>query len=145
MSPLSRIIAIDGPAGSGKSTVARAVAQAVGFTYLDTGAMYRAVAFAALDAGVDAAELAAGAAVSFDGGRVLIDGRDVSDAIRSEEISQAASQASARAEVRAALVAAQRRVLATHHTAPPAWPQRRCTRARGWGRWGWPSSALHSC
>ena len=82
------VIAIDGPAGAGKSTVARAVAAELGFTYLDSGAMYRCVALAALEAGIDPDDgaalgpLAAGLEIDFDGRRVLLGGRDVSDAIR---------------------------------------------------------------
>ena len=69
-------MAIDGPAGAGKSTVARAVADALGFTYLDTGAMYRAVALAATERGVPAASIAASLRIE-PGERVLLDGRDV--------------------------------------------------------------------
>ena len=82
------VIAIDGPAGAGKSTVARGVAEALGFTYLDSGAMYRSVALAALRAGVDpddaeaVTELAARLDIALDGSGVLLDGEDVSAAIR---------------------------------------------------------------
>ena len=76
------IVAIDGPAGAGKSTVARAVATELGFTYLDSGAMYRAVALAALQRGVEPAEIARLGCGSSSGDRVLLDGEDVTDAIR---------------------------------------------------------------
>jgi CMP/dCMP kinase len=99
------VVAIDGPAGAGKSSVARAVAHALGFTYLDTGAMYRAVALAG--DGRDPASLD----IAFDGDRVLLDGRDVSDAIRTPEIAQAASRRAADPAVREVLVAKQRALL----------------------------------
>ena len=108
------VVAIDGPAGAGKSTVARAVADALGFTYLDSGAMYRSVALAAVERGVEPAEAAGSARIEFRGGdpgRVLLDGRDVTTAIRAPEISEAASRAAADPEVRAALVRAQRTLL----------------------------------
>src|SRR3712207_1619935 len=98
------LIAIDGPAGAGKSTVARAVAQALGFTYLDSGAMYRCVA---LGGDRDPASLD----IAFDGGTVLLDGQDVSEAIRTPEISQAASRKATEPAVRAAMVAKQRELL----------------------------------
>ena len=99
------LVAIDGPAGAGKSTVARAVAHALGFTYLDTGAMYRCVALAwPRDAGsLD---------IAFDGDRVLLDGADVTAAIRTPEVSERAAEVAARPEVRAALVARQRALIA---------------------------------
>jgi CMP/dCMP kinase len=106
------VIAIDGPAGAGKSTVARAVAERLGFTYLDTGAMYRAVGLAANERG-DGAE-AAQVAESLDievGDRVLIDGRDVTEAIRTPEVSAAASRVAADPGVRAALVRKQQRII----------------------------------
>jgi cytidylate kinase len=99
------LVAIDGPAGAGKSTVARAAADALGFTYLDSGAMYRAVALAAPR---DPASLR----IAFAGGRVLLDGEDVSEAIRTPEISQAASRVATDPAVRAALVEQQRALLA---------------------------------
>jgi cytidylate kinase len=101
------LVAIDGPAGAGKSTVARAAADALGFRYLDTGAMYRA---AALAGDRDPASLAIG----FDGdGRVLLDGRDVSAAIRTPEVAQEASRRAADPAVRTALAERQRELLAT--------------------------------
>jgi CMP/dCMP kinase len=111
------VIAIDGPAGAGKSSVARAVADELGFTFLDSGAMYRCVAVAALEAGVDLddgealARLAAGLEIGFDGSRVLLDGRDVSEAIRTPEVTTAASRVSVHPGVRAAMVARQRALI----------------------------------
>jgi cytidylate kinase len=99
------LVAIDGPAGAGKSTVARAVARALGFTYLDTGAMYRA---AALAWPRDPGQLR----ITFDGDRVLLDGRDVTSDIRTPEVSTKASEVAARPEVREALVARQRDLIA---------------------------------
>jgi cytidylate kinase len=100
------LVAIDGPAGAGKSTVARAVARALGFTYLDSGAMYRAVALAG---DRDPASLD----IRFDGDRVLLDGDDVSEAIRTPEISRAASERATDPRVRAALVAKQRALISS--------------------------------
>ncbi|MBA3654846.1 MAG: (d)CMP kinase [Actinobacteria bacterium] len=104
---------MDGPAGSGKSTVARAVAGSLGLPYLDTGAMYRSVAWAALRAGVDlrdaAAVAAVAAALDIDvGDTVCVDGIDVTDAIRNQDVNTAVSIVSAHAEVRAELVKRQR-------------------------------------
>jgi cytidylate kinase len=99
------LVAIDGPAGAGKSTVARAVARALGSTYLDSGAMYRAVALAG---DRDPATLD----IRFDGDRVLLDGEDVTDAIRTPEISQEASRRAADPAVRAAVVPKQRELIA---------------------------------
>jgi cytidylate kinase len=104
------VVAIDGPAGAGKSTVARAVASALGWTYLDSGAMYRAVALAALRDGRSAASVASEVRIDV-GERVQVDGEDVTELIRSPEVSEAASQAAADPEVRAALVSQQRRLL----------------------------------
>jgi CMP/dCMP kinase len=100
------VVAIDGPAGAGKSTVARAVARALGFTYLDSGAMYRCVALAA-DRDPEALDIA------FDGDRVLLDGRDVTAAIRTAAVSERASQVAADPRVREAMVAKQRELMAT--------------------------------
>jgi len=105
------VIAIDGPAGAGKSTVARAVAGALGFTYLDTGAMYRCVALASLRApDQPAAALARTLEIAL-GDRVLLGGADVTDAIRVPEVSQRASEVAADPGVRTALVAQQQRLL----------------------------------
>ena len=103
------VIAIDGPAGAGKSTVARAAAQRLGFTYLDTGAMYRAVAYRAGDG--DAAAVARAVRLEL-GDRVLADGEDVTERIREPWVSEAASHVSSDPAVREALVEQQRRILA---------------------------------
>jgi CMP/dCMP kinase len=104
------VIAIDGPAGAGKSSVARAVATRLGFTYLDTGAMYRCVGLAA-DDGADAGEVADRIAIDV-GERVLLDGRDVTEAIRAPGVSAAASRVAADPAVRAALVRKQQAIVA---------------------------------
>jgi CMP/dCMP kinase len=106
------VIAIDGPAGAGKSTVARAVAAALGFTYLDSGAMYRCVALASLRSCAPAAELAPELKISL-GERVLLDGEDVSDAIRTPEVSERASEVAAEPAVRRAMVEQQRQLIAS--------------------------------
>ena len=112
------VIAIDGPAGAGKSTVARAVAAALGLTYLDSGAMYRCVALAALRAGADLddsgalGELARSVRIELDDGYVGLDGEDVGAAIREPEVTAAASRVSVHAPVREAMVAEQRRLIA---------------------------------
>jgi cytidylate kinase len=105
------VVAIDGPAGAGKSTVARALADALGFTYMDSGAMYRSVALASLERGEDPAAVAATIRLEL-GDRVLLDGRDVTDRIREPAVSEAASRVAADPDVRAALVAKQRELLA---------------------------------
>jgi CMP/dCMP kinase len=104
------VVAIDGPAGAGKSTVARALADRLGFTYLDTGSMYRSVALAASERGVEPAAIADSVTIE-PGERVMLDGRDVTDAIRSPAVSEAASRAAADPDVRRAVVAQQRRLL----------------------------------
>ncbi|HEY2769648.1 MAG TPA: (d)CMP kinase [Solirubrobacteraceae bacterium] len=104
------VVAIDGPAGAGKSSVARALADRLGFTYLDSGAMYRSVALAALEQGREPAQIADGVRVEL-GDRVWLDGRDVTDEIRTPEVSEAASQAAADPQVRRAMAAEQRRLL----------------------------------
>ena len=105
------VIAIDGPAGAGKSTVARAAAERLGFTYLDTGAMYRAVACRASDSTSDAAAIAREAKLEL-GERVTLDGEDVTERIREPWVSEAASRVSSDPAVREALVAQQQRILA---------------------------------
>jgi cytidylate kinase len=105
------VIAIDGPAGAGKSTVARMLAERLGFTYLDSGAMYRAVALALLERGGAASERAREATIDV-GERVLLDGRDVTEAIRTSEVSELASKVATNPRVREALVARQRELLA---------------------------------
>jgi CMP/dCMP kinase len=108
------LVAIDGPAGAGKSTVARAVARELGFTYLDSGAMYRCVALLGLAAPArEPAELAGSARIEFDDTRTLLDGRDVSEEIRTSEVSEAASRVARDPRVRTALVAKQRALLAS--------------------------------
>ncbi|HZP28270.1 MAG TPA: (d)CMP kinase [Acidimicrobiia bacterium] len=107
------VVAIDGPSGSGKSTVGRGVARALGLEVLDTGAMYRAVTLAALEAGVDLSDAGALAALAErssiePGDRVLLDGRDVTVAIRGPEVTATVSTVSAHPPVRAELVARQR-------------------------------------
>jgi cytidylate kinase len=104
------IVAIDGPAGAGKSTVARAVAGELSFTYLDSGAMYRAVALASLRRGVEPAAIASLLRIDL-GDRVLLDGEDVSTAIRTPDVSEAASRVAADPAVREAMVAEQRRLM----------------------------------
>jgi CMP/dCMP kinase len=113
------IVAIDGPAGAGKSTVARTLADRLGFRYLDTGAMYRALTWLALQKGVgleDGAtlgQLAQSSSISFEGDRVLIDGEDVGDAIRRPEIDRIVSSVARHPEVRAVMRDRQRE-LAQH-------------------------------
>jgi cytidylate kinase len=104
------VVAIDGPAGAGKSSVAKALAARLGFTYLDSGAMYRGVALAALERGLEPAEIADDVRVEL-GDRVRLDGRDVTDEIRAPRVSEAASQAAADPQVRRAMAAEQRRLL----------------------------------
>ena len=108
------VIAIDGPSASGKGTVAARVAQALGFHYLDSGAIYRVTAYAAqqrgvaLDDEVGLAQLAVGLDLRFDGVEVWLDGRAVGDAIRTEEAGRAASRIAALPALRAALLQLQR-------------------------------------
>jgi cytidylate kinase len=101
------LIAIDGPAGAGKSTVARAVADALGFTYLDSGAMYRCVALAELRGAQDPLDCG----IELANGHVTLDGEDVTEAIRAPRVSELASQVAARPEVRGQLVARQRAMI----------------------------------
>jgi CMP/dCMP kinase len=106
------LVAIDGPAGAGKSTVARAVARELHFTHLDSGAMYRCVALLSLAAPAsESAALARAARIEL-GERVLLDGRDVTEEIRTPEASEAASRVAADPGVREALVAKQRELIA---------------------------------
>jgi len=112
------VIAIDGPAGAGKSTVAQGVAKALGFTYLDSGAMYRCVALAAKDRGIDVedgerlGELAWSLDIGFDGGSIRLDGDPVEGRIRSPEVTIAASHVSVHPQVRQAMVKRQRELIA---------------------------------
>jgi len=103
------LVAIDGPAGAGKSTVARAVADALGFTYLDSGAMYRCVALAQLRGAPDPLKCA----VDLTEGRVTLDGKDVTARLRTAEASQRASEVAADPRVRRSLVEQQRRIVGT--------------------------------
>ncbi len=111
---LPTVIAIDGPAASGKGTIALRVAQALGFRYLDSGSLYRLVALRALERNVAAddapglAQIASTLAPEFDGGRIGLQGRDVSEALRSEAVSALASRVAVHAPVRSALLARQR-------------------------------------
>src|SRR4051794_5840443 len=101
------IVAIDGPAGAGKSTVARALAKRLGFSFLDTGAMYRAVAWAAAERGLPwdqpnlIAELARKLILQMHGDRILVDGFDVSSQIRTDRITAVTRYAANNPEVRA--------------------------------------------
>ncbi len=110
------VIAIDGPAGAGKSTIARRVAARLGFTYIDSGAMYRAVAVWALREGLDTADphrmeqLALAAEIALEGDGVALNGEDVTEAIRAPEVSRAASQVATIPGVRRALVEKQRAI-----------------------------------
>lgn len=117
------VIAIDGPAGAGKSTVARALAERLGFEYLNSGAMYRAVALASIESGIDlddpdaVAERALSMELILEGhGKgqytVLLDGEDISDQIKEPEISRASSKISIHPKVREELVRRQREILA---------------------------------
>jgi cytidylate kinase len=106
-------IAIDGPAGSGKSTIAKALAKELGIDYIDTGAMYRAFGYKIREKGIDMHDpaqldaLLCSTEIDFDRGKTLLDGSDVSSVIRTPEISMLASECSAIAEVRKKLVALQ--------------------------------------
>ncbi len=110
------VVAIDGPAGAGKSTVARAVAERIGGVYLDSGAMYRAVALAAIRRGIEpgsAGELAAVISIELEPGIVILDGEEVTALIREPAVTDAASVAAAVPEVREAMVGQQRALLAS--------------------------------
>ena len=104
------IVAIDGPAGAGKSTVARAVARALGFTYLDSGAMYRGVALASQGRDGPTADVARSIELEL-GDRVRVDGRDVTEEIRTPEVARRASEVAADPAVRQAMVAKQREIM----------------------------------
>src|ERR671931_668433 len=110
------IIAIDGPSGAGKGTIARTIAERLQYRHVDTGAMYRAVAWKALHDGISlddeaaVARLADQARITVEGGRASIDGHDVTQAIRTPEIDKAASSVARMSHVREALVARQRRL-----------------------------------
>jgi cytidylate kinase len=108
------VIAIDGPAASGKGTIAAGVAEALGFHLLDSGSLYRLVALKAMESGIAlgtgsrVARLAANLDVAFTGGRIRLDGSDVTDRIRDEDVGAAASQVAVHGGVRAALLERQR-------------------------------------
>jgi cytidylate kinase len=110
------VVAIDGPSGAGKSTIARRLAARLGFTYIDTGAMYRAVALWAARQGVDtsdmhrAEQLALAANIDLAPGRIALNGEDITEAIRTPDISNGASKISAIPGVRRAMVAKQREI-----------------------------------
>lgn len=106
------VIAIDGPAGAGKSSVARAAAERLGYTYLDTGAMYRAVAYWATTNDRDPADVARQSQIEV-GDRVLLDGHDLTEQIREPWVSDAASRVASDPAVREALVAQQQRILSS--------------------------------
>ena len=116
---MGRVVAIDGPVGAGKSTVARAVARRLGYRYVDTGAMYRSVAWAAVQRNIALSDEDAVARLARDleiefipdhEQRVCVNGDDVTEAIRRPEMSEASSVVSAYPEVREAMVALQRRM-----------------------------------
>lgn len=115
-----RVIAIDGPAGSGKSTVAKALAARLGLEYLDTGAMYRSVTFAALRRGVDPSDadvvgrLAGDVTISLSPDGVVVDGADATIEIRGPEVSRAVSIVAANPAVRTEMVRRQREWVAAH-------------------------------
>jgi CMP/dCMP kinase len=119
--PNGLIIAVDGPAGAGKSTVARELSRRLGYVYVDTGAMYRVVGLLARERGISAddgprlGQLAGDVQIQFEpypGGaqRVLVDGRDVTEAIRDQQVGEWASKVSTQPEVRGKMVAAQREI-----------------------------------
>jgi CMP/dCMP kinase len=115
------VIAIDGPAGAGKSSVARGVAAELGFTYLDSGAMYRCVALAGIERGADLddgeamGELARGLRIGFEGDLVELDGRDVSEEIREPEVTEAAARVAVHLAVRSVMVDRQKEMIAAGH------------------------------
>jgi cytidylate kinase len=106
------VVAIDGPAGAGKSTVARALARELGYTYLDSGAMYRTVGLMLLRHGGAASERAEELELEL-GERVIANGEDVTEAIRAPEVSEAASRVATNPKVRAAMVEKQRELLSS--------------------------------
>lgn len=118
MNPKKIVVAIDGPAGAGKSTIARRVAERLGFTYINTGALYRAIALWALRLGTELSDMhrleqlakEARLELSSGGSRVILNGEDVTEEIRSPEVTEAASKISVIPAVRRALLGAQRKV-----------------------------------
>ncbi|HJL43981.1 MAG TPA: (d)CMP kinase [Myxococcales bacterium LLY-WYZ-16_1] len=115
---MATIVAIDGPAGSGKSTIAKRTAERLGFVRVDTGALYRTVTLLSLEQGVDdpagLAELAGSVCVRFTEGRVWVDGRDVTEAIRRAHVTREVSRVSAVPQVRQALLGLQRKLGRNH-------------------------------
>src|SRR3970040_72072 len=109
------IVAIDGPAGAGKSSIARRLAERLGFRFLDTGAMYRAVALAALRRGLDwndpsaLADLCDRISIEVRGDRILLDGEDVSDEIRTQAVTAVVGHAADNQHVRRRMIELQRR------------------------------------
>jgi cytidylate kinase len=133
------IITIDGPAGAGKSSVARALARRLGFRFLDTGAMYRAVALAGLRRGLDwdlpedLSQLAATLDLKLSGERIFLDGEDVSEAVRTSEVTAVTRYAADNPQVRQHLVELQRRLAGTDNVVTEgrdqgtvAFPQAEC-------------------
>ena len=116
MTPRRIVVAIDGPAGAGKSTIAKRVAERLGFTYIDTGAMYRAVALWGLRQNVDPRDmyrmeqLALASEIELAPGRISLNGKDVTEAIRTPEVSDGASKVAVIPGVRRAMVAKQRAI-----------------------------------
>ena len=110
------IVTIDGPAGAGKSTIARRLARRLGFHFLDTGAMYRAVSWAAIHASIDLNDAAALVRVAehmrlqFQGDQIFVDGTNVTEAIRTPEVTAAVSYSAGNADVRSIMVRAQRHI-----------------------------------
>jgi cytidylate kinase len=108
------VLTIDGPSGSGKGTIAALLAEKLGWALLDSGALYRIVAAVALERGMDLhdadalAEMAAGLEITFDEGRAMVDGADLTEVIRTEQVSAASSKVSALEPVRAAILDLQR-------------------------------------
>lgn len=115
------VVAIDGPAGAGKSTIAKALAAKLGVRYLDTGAMYRAVTFAAMNSGIElsnqdlVAELTRRSKMSLTDDSVVINGLDVTTAIRSSEVTAAVSSVASNSQVRTELRERQRQWIAEHN------------------------------
>lgn len=111
---LPPVIAIDGPAASGKGTIAWNVARALGYHYLDSGSLYRLIALQALELAIDPADAPALVAlcprldISFRGGRAMLEGRDVADSLRTEDVSSVASRIAVHQSLRSALIERQR-------------------------------------
>ena len=110
------VVAIDGPAGAGKSTIAKLAAEELDYIYIDTGAMYRAIGYKMLTEGIDVSEekkikeMLTRTTIDFSGGNIILDGTVINDRIRTPEVSKMASSSSALPEVRSKLVALQRKI-----------------------------------